>query len=248
MKSRWLVRGMGVSPMFGFCADRGKTRATKDRPTTSKCTDPVPPLRSRLGFTLIELLVVLALVATLAGVMGYALRDTGSVAALRATERLVAGHLANARAQAVLHQTTARLILAADKVADSGRYLRYVGVIYRDPADAARWIAAGEGSAFPQGVYFWQELSDALPTLSLEFPRGESVAEGTGPQWYFLEFSANGQMAAPTRLVFGVPECVEPAGVSTVLQFDKASTPIGGVVVNRWGAVALAENPEDWRR
>lgn len=98
------------------------------------------------AFTLIEVLVVVALIAVLAGIFGIALRGGDATVGLASAERIVAGLARAARAQAVLQQAPARLIIYADETHPE-KGLRYVGIVGVDMAAAA----SGPGSGPPGG-------------------------------------------------------------------------------------------------
>lgn len=112
--------------------------------------------RKVAGFTLIELLVVVGLIVILIGGGALALAGRGGEgAALANAQSLVAGLVGATRAQAALHQTTARLIIYAQQPpganADAAKYLRSLQVIRQETLANGNtvWVAAGDPVTLP---------------------------------------------------------------------------------------------------
>jgi type II secretory pathway pseudopilin PulG len=117
--------------------------------------------RSRAGettaaFTLIELLVVVGLIVLLLGGAALALAGRGgNGAAMASSQSLIAGLVGAARAQAALHQTSARLIIYAQQptgtTGDATKYLRSLQVVRQETlqSGATVWVAAGDPVTLP---------------------------------------------------------------------------------------------------
>lgn len=108
----------------------------------------------RSGFTLIELLVVVGLIVIFTAGFALALSGRGGEgAALTNAQSLVSSLVGATRAQAALHQTTARLLVYAQQppAGDANKYLRFLQVVRLD-ADGRTWVAAGDPVLLPLPV------------------------------------------------------------------------------------------------
>ena len=201
------------------------------------------------AFTLIELLVVVGLIGILAATLGTALRSGDGTVSARSGERIAAGMMQAARAQAVLKGTRARCMINNDRNSTE-KYLRYLGVVFRDPK-SDRWLAANRGAFLPKGVYFnigASDLGGPTPVMndgrcSIEFPRagGEEMHEDGG-EWVYYEFDSTGRSMNPgNRFVIGTAR-LDDSGLAPV--FDQDSRP-GGFIVQRSGVVMIASDPDD---
>ena len=111
-------------------------------------------LPRRAAFTLVELLAVVALIVTFAGVFALALSGRGGEgAALTNAQSIVSSLVGATRAQAALHQTTARLLVYAQQppAGDASKYLRLLQVarLETTPQGVSIWVAAGDPVLLP---------------------------------------------------------------------------------------------------
>jgi prepilin-type N-terminal cleavage/methylation domain-containing protein len=157
--------------------------------------------KRRAGFTLIELLVVIALMAILVGGIGLSFGGGGTGKAIEASQRIAIGMLSNARNQAIMNGSRARLIIHADQ-SDPENYLRLLGVIYEDSANPDMWLATGSGEMFPANIRFVPNYGSSnfshngregnLDTMNLNFPQKKAQKAGGGTLFYYYEFKSSG--------------------------------------------------------
>lgn len=105
--------------------------------------------RSQRAFTLIELLVVIGIIAVLAAGVGVALRGNNPDGALRAGQGLASSALSAARGQAALTQSTARIVVQADR--ERPDFLRTIRVIVN--TGGSNWKQVGSDIVLPEGVF-----------------------------------------------------------------------------------------------
>lgn len=162
------------------------------------------------AFTLIELLVVISVILIAASIVVVTGRG-GSGAALSSSTRIVNSIVQGARGQAILQNQRARIIIYANAdrnstdAADPDKHLRFFGIVYADPNDPNRWIAATQGTYLPRGIYFDPALSSGITesnwsqdnVMRLNFPRASAQPEGTGDVFYWYEFLPNGRARDP---------------------------------------------------
>lgn len=116
---------------------------------------PMPPR----AYTLIELLVVIGVITALVGVSAVALGGRGGEgAALASAQATLSGLVGSTRAEAVLHQARARLIIHADASSGvdpgGGKYLRMLQVVREQVLDdgTVAWLAAGSPVMLPSPI------------------------------------------------------------------------------------------------
>ena len=168
------------------------------------------------GYTLIELLVVLGLmVIAFSYVIVTTINNDGM--SLKSSQRILSAVAQGAKGQAIMKQSPARLIIYADEEndRDDNKYLRYFGIITKDPENPRKWIAATEGTYLPKGIYFMPKLTQKvngqnkrIGKMHLEYPRIQSKISDPryGDEYYYYEYNANGTMAANfvnAWLIFG---------------------------------------------
>jgi len=165
---------------------------------------------SSRGFTLIELLVVISIIVIAASIIIVS-GSGGLGTKLRTSERLVSATAQGARGQAILKGAITRLIIYSENGignTDDEKKLRYFGIVYADPNDPnptapTNWIAATQGTYLPEGIYF---DPDGVPsasgvntwpglTMTIDYPRRSSQAEGSGQEYYYYEYNSNGTTA-----------------------------------------------------
>lgn len=170
--------------------------------------------RSDAAFTLIELLVVIGLIILLAGGAAMALSGRGGEgAALSNAQSLVASLVGATRAQAALHQTSARLIVYAQMPpaanADAAKYLRTLQVLRLETLPNGRtvWVAAGDPVTLPTPICVVPP--SPVPTNHLRLPTGQTWNNNvaTGPVSTLTVatgFNYLGQSGGTVNQFFGV--------------------------------------------
>jgi prepilin-type N-terminal cleavage/methylation domain-containing protein len=220
------------------------------------------PAREFRGFSLIELLTVVGLIVILLAVVGTALTGRGGDGtALLAGQNTLQSLVSATRAQAALHQTTARLLVYATPPpgGDADKYLRYLQIVREEPAGSGTWIAADTATLLPRGVFIvppanitttngvsWN-TSTANGPVSLFVARNAAVAPALTPSFggaagilaYHIEFTADGRATA--SFVAGTPPrlavATAVASLTAPPAFNNASA-VRGVVIRPSGAVS----------
>ncbi|MEY2880827.1 MAG: hypothetical protein RLZZ15_3207 [Verrucomicrobiota bacterium] len=160
---------------------------------------------ARRAFTLVELLAVCGLIAVLVLTTGVALSGRGGEgAALANAQNILSGVVASARAQAALHQTSARVLVYAQQppAGDAYKYLRYLQVVRQEttPQGTSIWVAAGDPVLLPAPVCIVPPTPVPASHLNTGVTWNNNAA--TGPVSVFsptilTNFSVNGQSIVP---------------------------------------------------
>lgn len=167
------------------------------------------------AFTLVEMLVVIAIMTLLLTFGALGLRNlsksSGVSAGIPAAEAL----FAEARGRVMSTGGTVRVLIDGDQT-DDERYLRYMLVVYR-PTDAdgnednSKWIAVGNGTYLPDGVYFSRDFSKlehnatdgggaVIPDAEHSIYASEASSapmERLSGKYYYYQFNTEGVSANP---------------------------------------------------
>jgi len=165
--------------------------------------------RERRAFTLIELLVVIGVIALLAGGIGLALGGRGGDGvALTSAQSVLSGLVGATRAEAALHQTSARLLVYAAQPPNGSadKYLRYLQIVREEPFGSGKWVAAGDAVTLPAPVCVVPPAPVPASHLATGVTWNNNVA--TGPVSTLVtpplrNFSVLGQTGATTGQLFG---------------------------------------------
>jgi prepilin-type N-terminal cleavage/methylation domain-containing protein len=168
------------------------------------------PSSRRSAFTLIELLVVMGLIVLLVAGSALALSGRGSEgAAMTNAQSLLSGMVGATRAQAALHQTSARLIIYAQlpPTGDAGKYLRALQVVRQETLanGSTVWVAAGDPVTLPSPVCVVPPVT--MPRDHLNTGVDWSTNAATGPISTLVSqnaFSYRGQSTGTTNQFFGL--------------------------------------------
>ena len=151
------------------------------------------------AFTLIELLVVISIILIASSII-FIDGGGGDGAKLSSSQRIISGIAQGARGQAILKNSTTRIIIYSDLASnkDDEKKLRYFGIVYEDNANPGKWFAATQGTYLPEGIYFNEALSKEFPASSkmkINYPRQSAQSGSSGEEYYYYEFNSNGTMA-----------------------------------------------------
>lgn len=126
----------------------------KISPVAPACRAPVRRHLGAGGFTLIELMVVVGVIVLLVGGIGFALRDTAG-GSLANAQNILATLAGQARAQAAVNQTEARVLIYAVRPpgGDADKYLRLLQVFIASPQGSTTWQPVGAPVYLPRGIY-----------------------------------------------------------------------------------------------
>lgn len=212
------------------------------------------------AYTLVELLVVIG-VLSIAFSFLYLGAGSGDGAKLSSAQRTLSGLVKAARAQAILKNAEVRLIIHNDAdMDDIDKYRRFIGIVYRgvDSDNNEGWIASGQGTYLPKGIYFDAATSNAqsgaawseASTMQINFPRLLSQTEGSGTNFLYYEFNDNGTSANPNAYLVFRAGTVMPASGNTIaldlpLNTEQKSRIRSGLIIRQTGAATLVGDPED---
>ena len=149
----------------------------------------------------------------LAGILFSAFNQNENAPRLETAQMILSQAFDNARAQAILKQSRARLIIYADEPTneeEADKFLRYFGVVVETEPDSGIWQTALQGEYLPEGIYFIPEAgtatidwSDERPrsfykgqTMMLSFPNISTETENETNKFCFYEFKSTGRMSS----------------------------------------------------
>ena len=215
------------------------------------------------GYTLIELLVVLALMTiAFSFIIVNTMNNKGM--SLKSSQRIISAVAQGAKGQAIMKQSSARLIIYADQSegSDENKYLRYVGIVTQDPRNPRKWIAGTDGTYLPKGIYFMPEISQIanirgkrIGTMYLEYPRIKSQFNdrNSGEKYYYYEFNANGTMGSDfvnAWMIFGVGDLIAKGDRKFDVSFDNPSNELlkSAIIFRKVGSTTLVTDADQINR
>jgi prepilin-type N-terminal cleavage/methylation domain-containing protein len=212
--------------------------------------------KAKQAFTLIELLVVISIILIASSII-FIGGSGGDGAALSSSQRIVSGIAQGARGQAILKNTKVRLIINND-TSDIERFRRFFGIVYEgtDVNGDVGWIAATQGTYLPEGIYFDATTSSresdsgaiwsTVNTMQLDYPKTLAEAGVIGAEYYWYEFSSNGNAAAPNAyLVLRAATLLTDAtGVSELRVDEDKSFLQTALIFRRVGTTTKVDEPD----
>lgn len=214
-------------------------------------------MKSKRAFTLVELLVVISIILLASSVI-FLGSGGGDGAKLSSSQRIVSGIAQGARGQAILKNADARLIIYSETntSGDPEKFLRYFGIVYKgvDASGTEGWIAATQGTYLPEGIYFNPSLSSnngwpSGSTQRLNFPRITAQAGGAGEEYYYYEFTSNGNIASDFQNAWLVLQAgtLKPDGGDLTVVFDeeKNENLKTALIFRRAGTTTPVNDPGD---
>ena len=184
----------------------------------------MPIKQTERGFTLIELLVVMGIIVVLVGGTGFARRsNSASGVALQSAQTELAWLLGATRAQAVLHQTSARLLVYATPppTGEAAKYLRCLQIVREEPSDSGQWNAVSDPIYLPSGIFIVPPVVSAThlvagltwpggqfaPVSTLLGPDGVAVGGSDFGEAYYVEYNSDGRAdPAVTKLAMATAQ------------------------------------------
>ena len=145
------------------------------------------------AFTLIELLSVIAIILLLASLATVAFRGAGGSFGPHGGAAAASSLFSAARVEAIMRQTTARVIVDTDPA--SPKYLARMTVAY---LSGSTWVQSGKWQMLPNNIFF--DIDDSTATgmdMKLNFPG----SAGTLSNCYYYEFNPVGQTPSMVKFI-----------------------------------------------
>jgi len=216
----------------------------------------------RRAFTLIELLAVIGIIVFVAAGIGLALNDTGG-SSLAGAQNSLATLVGQARAQAAVNQTEARLLIYAVRPpsGDAEKYLRLLQVFVNTSANSASqtWSPVGTPVFLPRGIYVVPQSTTGLLPTGVVWPANPAPVSLLGTAGnpgqpvgtafngaatvFFVEFRPDGSVNAGTVPISPYLKLAVASGTLTnnIPQFTNSAA-VRGLIVRPTGAISFVND------
>jgi prepilin-type N-terminal cleavage/methylation domain-containing protein len=211
---------------------------------------------NKKGFTLIEMIVVMAIIATLATIGSFGIKNFSKAQGVSTAVPIAEGAMSLAKNAAMHRPSRARLLIHATNdptvTLNRERYLRYMIIQTlnygpderRDTADDF-WEFTSRGISLPDSAWFIQSLSNQvgheIPVLENVILPGNNTA-----RCYYYEFNSQGILTnplvgvkAPRFIISG--GSMPPGSVEPIRQDDDKN--VGGFVIWKKGNTSTIKHP-----
>ena len=201
-------------------------------------------------------MVVIGVIVLLVGGAGFALRDTAG-ASLTSAQNTLATLVGQARAQAAVNQTEARLLIYATRPpgGDAEKYLRLMQVFIAVPQGSSTWQPAGAPVYLPRGTYLVPATTAGLLAAGVTWatnpaPVSTPIGTGTNPgqpvgtafngasTTFFVEFKADGSINPAANPYIKLVVTTGALASTNLPAFNNAFA-VRGVLIRPTGAVSF---------
>lgn len=209
------------------------------------------------GFSLIEIMSVLAVIIILIGAVGFALRDNAG-SSLTSAQNTLGSLIGQARAQAAVNQTEARLMIYGVRGSDE-RYLRLLQVFIASPQGSTTWAPVGSPVYLPRGVYLVPPTTTGLlatgvtwltnPAPVSTFGTGPNPNQLTGTAFngantvFFVEFKADGSINPTPNPYIKLAVTTGAIGTNSLPAFNNQFA-VRGILIRPNGAVSYVNSAD----
>lgn len=208
------------------------------------------------AFSLIEVMVVVGLIAVILGGFGFALRDSAG-SSLVSAQNTLASLIGQARAQAAVNQTEARVFFynLRPPGGDTEKYLRLCQVFIANPqGSTTSWVPVGSPVYLPRGVYLVPNsttglLATGVTWLTNPAPLSTPLGTGTvtnqtagsafinGNPVFFVEFKADGTINPAANPYIRLVVTTGGLGTNNLPAFNNANA-VRGLLIRPNGAIS----------
>ena len=209
------------------------------------------------GFSLIEIMSVLAVIIILIGAVGFSLRDNAG-SSLTSAQNTLGSLIGQARAQAAVNQTEARLMIYGVRGSDE-RYLRLLQVFIASPQGSTTWVPVGSPVYLPRGVYVVPPTTTGLlatgvtwltnPAPVSTFGTGPNPNQLTGTAFngantvFFVQFTADGSITPTPNPYIKLAVTTGAIGTNSLPAFNNQFA-VRGILIRPNGAVSYVNSTD----
>ncbi len=210
------------------------------------------------AFTLIELMVVIGIMTFLAVGIGLSLSDSGGNS-LASAQNSLAALAGQARAQAAVNQTEARLLIYGTRPpsGDAEKYLRMLRVVVAETAGSTtRWLAVGSPVYLPRGVYVVPPTTTGLVATGVTWPTNPAPISTLSPatahtvvndpagadSYFWIEYKPDGTLNTTLGSQAYAKLAVASGTVANNLPSFTNAAAVRGLLLRPTGAIAFVND------